>query len=556
MSNFTFDTAPSIKAPRSKFNLSHGVKTSMSAGKLYPLRVLEVLPGDTFDCNAVAVSRVSTAFLRPVMDNVFLDVYFFFVPSRLEFDKWGEIFGENNDSAWARSTEVTAPMTGGTVSPKTVADYMGLPISRFATNLINVLPFRAFADIWNEWFRNENTVAPVHVQRGSTVSSEYFNNNAWAPNNYTGKLPNVMKKKDYFTSALPSPQKGNAVTLGVLGDIPVNTKAMMHSSGSIPLHVHFNTGGVPTTDSYDLRVGNYNGFGVVYGADEVPPMSTANRMLIPDNLWAEASSATSISVNDLRVAVQSQKLLERAARGGTRYREYLLSAFGVSNGDARMQIPEFLGGKRIPLNIQQVTQTNTQQATSSETVQSPLGSLGATSLTNGRARFIKSFTEHGYLFCVGCIRQLHTYQQGVPKMFMREKQLDFYDPLFQSIGEQPIWQSELFVPSTPLSPVANLKSTIFGFTEAWSEYRFSPSVVTGQMRSGVDDSFDVWHFADYYSAPPTLSESFTNETSQYIDRTLAAPSSQVDEFLLDLWFDIKSYRRMPVRSIPGYVDHY
>lgn len=557
MSNFSFDTAPSVKAPRSKFNLEHGVKTSMSAGKLYPLRVLEVLPGDTFDCNAVTISRVSTAFLRPVMDNVFLDVYFFFVPSRIEFDKWSEIFGENKDSAWARTATVTAPCVGGFVYEKTVADYMGLPINvTFPSGSINVIPFRGFADIYNEWFRNENTVDPMHVQRGSAVTSEQFNNSAWSPNNYMGKLPNVMKKKDYFTSCLPSPQKGQAVTFGIssFSDVPVVPKASDNSFTYPAYNLHWgdaaNGSGVGSTPR-NAAFGNVNG-NTVLSDVSVYSGSFPSSGMIPLNLYASTSklSATPISVNDLRVAVQSQKLLERNARGGTRYREYLLSAFGVSNGDARMQIPEFLGGKRIPLKLQQVTQTNTQQESSSGSVESPLGTLGAYSLTAGRSRFIKSFTEHGYLYCVGCIRQLHTYQQGVPRMFIRKAQLDYFDPLFQSIGEQPVWRSEIYYTG------GDLKSEPFGCQEAWADYRFSPSIVTGQMRSAATDSFDIWHFADVYNSAPILGQQFTDETATFIDRTLAAPSTSVDQFILDIWFDIKAYRRMPVRSVPGYVDHY
>lgn len=563
MGNFTFDTAPSVKAPRSKFNLEHGVKTSMSAGKLYPLRVLEVLPGDTFDCNAVAVSRVSTAFLRPVMDNAFLDVYFFFVPSRIEFDKWSEIFGENKDSAWARTSTVTAPCVGGLVSEKTVADYMGLPINvTFPSGGINVIPFRGFADIYNEWFRNENTVDPMHVQRGSAAASEQFNNSAWSPNNYMGKLPNVMKKKDYFTSCLPSPQKGQSVSFGLssFGNVPVYSATTSHyNQDNMPVgrsgvrFIDTITGANPLPQGMDIvpKLTDFNGYATL-ATGQSSSVTPSTYRLFPSNLWAETSKLTPspISVNDLRVAVQSQKLLERNARGGTRYREYLLSAFGVSNGDARMQIPEFLGGKRIPLKLQQVTQTNTQQESSSGSVESPLGTLGAYSLTAGRSRFIKSFTEHGYLYCVGCIRQLHTYQQGVPKMFTRKAQLDYFDPLFQSIGEQPVWRSELYYTG------GDLKAEPFGYQEAWADYRFSPSIVTGQMRSSATDSFDIWHFADVYSSAPILGQQFTDETAAFIDRTLAAPSSSVDQFILDIWFDIKAYRRMPVRSVPGYVDHY
>lgn len=560
MSRFSFNTTPTISHPRSKFDHSHGVYTSMNVGKLVPLDLIEVLPGDTFDVSMVSVLNVSTAFLRPVKDNLVLDVYYFFCPSRIEFDKWGEIFGENNDSAWARKTEVVAPATDGKVESYTVGDYMGLvPGVTYPSDSINLIPFRGFADIYNEWFRNENIIDPMHVQHGSAAASEIFNNNPWSPNNYTGQLPNVSKRKDYFTSCLPSPQKGDSVLTSLSGNAPVTADVTIVSSATAPPKDIY-LSGLPQGGGFTLGAPPADSSGVSnMRAFAGQPTGTADANLRMNlgafitNASADLSGATAVNVNDLRVAVQTQKLLERAARSGTRYREYLLSAFGVQNGDSRMQVPEYLAGGSIPIKIQTVVQSNAQQQSSGGDVQSPLGRLAGFSETAGSTRFIKSFGEHGYIYVLGSIRQAkHSYQQGTPKMFTRKKQLDFYDPLFQSIGEQPVYTSEIYTPSN----VQDLKGSVFGYNEAWAEYRFTPNKVTGQMRSSATDSFDIWHFGDVYDNAPTLSKAFIEENADNVDRTLAAGSDNVQNFLVDLYLHINSYRRLPVRSIPGYVDHY
>lgn len=565
---YVFGTVPSVSMQRSRFDLSHGCKTTMSVGRLYPVEVVEVLPGDTFKFHTSQVCRLSTAFLKPVMDNAYMDVYYFFVPHRLAYEKFQNVFGENTESAWANTEEYAIPSFGTqqTVTSKTVADYLGLPLGQVPGD-ISLLPFREFALIYDQWFRNENTVPPMHVQKGERASSEQLNSAEWSPNNYTGLPPKVGKRKDYFTSALPSPQKGAPVSVSISqGMLPVtarqenipvnllvgdNYNALRYTIDGLAENVWTRAGfsnfgrTIPIPDRTNARLGELTAHSG--GSDDASVGISA----VPVNLWANASYLTPTNVNDLRMAFQLQKMLEKDARYGTRYREYLLGHFGVSNPDARMQIPEFLGGSRMPIRVQQVAQTNTQNETAEQTIESPLASLGAFSQSNGKSRFTKSFTEHGYVFVCACIRTLHTYQQGIDKHWSRLSRNDFYDPLFANLGEQPIYRSEIYAKGE-----ASFDANVFGYQEAWADYRYKPSKVTGQMRSEATDSFDVWHFADEYANAPALSEEFTNETSTFFDRTVAAPSTQVDNFLVDFWFDCLAYRVMPKYSVPGLIDHH
>lgn len=579
-SQFTFSTTPTLSRRRSYFDLSHSEKTSMSLGTLYPILVQEVLPGDTYKLNTSQVCRLSTAFLRPVMDNCFMDVYYFFVPNRLTYNRWENVMGQNDQSAWAPSETVTVPVVGtnAPIVSKSVGDYLGLPVGVNVKGA-NVLPFRAFALIYNQWFRNENVIDPMNVSVGELGASEVPNSSAWAPNNYFGMLPKVGKKKDYFTSALPSPQKGPAVEINVAGGYaPVYSRALHQ----VPLDFsdsNLNAGGVEFVqrNSPFLSTGQLNLYANVIENQTYPvtdssgnsavrpaieltgyPQTNTNTPfndLIPINLWASLnSSALGTSVNDLRFAFQLQKMYERDARGGTRYNEYLYSAFGVSNPDARLQIPEYIGGARMPINIQQVAQTNTQVESSAGDVESPLASLGAFSHSVGRSRFSKSFTEHGFLIGVACIRQVHTYQQGIERFWFRNKRTDYYDPLFANLGEQPIYQAELYRPASSTDDIHD--SAVFGFNEAWADYRYKPNKVTGEMRSVASNSLDIWHFADEYSNAPVLSQQFIEETPEYFNRTVAVPSSSQDNFIVDFYFNIQRYAVMPTYSIPGLIDHH
>lgn len=550
MGNYSFSNVPVLRYSRSRFDLSHGVKTSANVGNLVPFDVQEVYPGDTFKVNTAVVSRLSSQFFRPVMDNLFLDTYYFFVPSRILYDKFVNVFGENTESAWANTQEYQVPQIakGATVGSKTVADYLGLPVGVLRVP-VSILPFRAFAKIYDDWFRDQNNVAPMHIQKGELATSEAFNHKAWSPNNYTGKLPKVAKFHDYFTSCLPAPQKGDAVDIPIGGfsNVPVSAGAIHSISPSI---MHFSVnGGRTLSEPAVAALGSSNGtypsasvglFGSLDSVNLTSPLS-----LTPDNLWAETSGLQSagFSVNDLRFAFQYQKMLERDARSGSRFVEFLQSHFGVSAGDYRLQRSEFLGGRRSPLSITQVTQT-----TGSDDESSPLAQVGAYSLSNSRSRFTKGFVEHGYVIGVFCIRQFHTYQQGVDRFWTRSKRTDYYDPVFANIGEQPVYQSELYGIGTD-------DDAPFGYNEAWADLRARSNKITGQMRTGVTDSLDIWHFGDYYANSPTLTPGFIQETATNVDRAITVPSTSMDQFILDIYIQNVAYRSLPTYSVPSLIDH-
>lgn len=570
MSNYIFNFVPTIKAPRSQQDLSHIVKTSGNVGTLYPFDVQEVVPGDSFKCQTNIVSRLTSTFLRPVVDNLFMDIYHFFVPSRTLYDKFVNIFGENTESAWANTKEYEVPNfnTGGVViTPKTVGHYLGLPVSSgdisnktISSNVpLSVLPFRAFAKIYEEWFRDQNNISPMHLQTGELAESEKPNSLSWAPNNYFGFCPKVAKLHDYFTSSLPAPQKGPSVQIspfGTFSDTPVVFKNTMEASpayqGNVPAYL-FNIGG-------SSQLGRYGSLYVDYGSGPDrnlgdltseysggAPLSSPLKLAI-QNAWAKTSdlSVPSVTVNDLRLSVQYQKMLERDARNGSRFIEYLRAAFGVNAPNAELQRSEFLGGRRIPISITQVTQTT---GAGSET--SPLGDVGAYSLSGGKSYYNKGFVEPGYVISCFCIRQFHTYQQGVERFWTRTKRTDFYDPLFQSIGEQPVYKSELYA-----FKETSDERLVFGYQAPWNDLRYRQNRISGQLSSGITDSLEVWHFGDFYTNAPTLNEQFINETSAYVDRAISVESSVQDQFLIDFYMKVRAYRRLPANGVPSLLDHH
>ena len=528
------------------------VKTSMTVGKLYPVRLEEVLPGTNWKSDTSFTCTLTSAYLRPVKDDLFIDHYTFFVPLRLLMDDLEDVFGNSNPSAYSDGGLIEIPSTTSvqTVSSKSVADYLELPVGDVPPG-ISILPFRAFALIYNEWIRNQQVECEVVIQKGDSVAaSEKFNNKEWSPSNYTGQLPKVTRLKDYFSVAVPSPQKGEAVPLGLAGGfVPLDASSDMYPF-SDNMRMRFGPAQTGTSDAVPtfapLYMGNIELHGTIAtDRDSSSYSQPSNVNITQTNLGIDASKISTADVNDLRMAFALQRMQELDIFGG-RYREYLLAHYNVNNGDARMQVPEFLGGKRCPLFNQTVAQTSQPSA------DSPLGALAGFSDT-AEARsgaFSKAFTEHGYIMTVACIRQRHTYQQGINVKWTRTKRSEFYDPCFAHIGNQPIWQSELFGTGK-----TDIHDNVFGYKEAWSEYKQSFNVVSGEARSAATNSLDLYHFADNYATAPVLGQQFIEETDDYVARCLAVDPSKQDPFFVDWCFRDTVTLPMPVNCDPGLIDH-
>lgn len=532
---------------RSTFRRDHSVKLSFNVGDVIPFYVDEVLPGDTFQLKTSMVARLQTL-LTPMMDNLYLDTYFYFVPNRIVWQHWRELMGENTQSAWIPTTEysvpqVTAPSGGWSIG--SIADYMGIPTG-VANLSVNALPFRAYALIMNEWFRDENLSDPLNIPvDDATLAGS--NGTNYITDVVKGGMPfKAAKFHDYFTSALPAPQKGPDVTIPVSGgsNYPVRTLAESVSGlSNVPLQIRtfaqmpYNVVGVNKSDSPEP--------GAVWAS--VSTVSGNAEPFVPTNLWAiNDGSVSAATINQLRMAFQVQKLYEKDARGGTRYIEILKSHFGVTSPDARLQRPEYLGGNRIPVNINQVVQNSATQSDGT-----PLGDTAAFSVTTDvHGDFIKSFVEHGFVIGVMVARYDHTYQQGLERFWSRRDRLDYYFPVFANIGEQPILNKEIYAQGTTQD------DEVFGYQEAWADYRYKPSRVAGEMRSKAPTSLDVWHLADEYTQLPKLSDAWIREDKTNVDRVLAVTSSVSNQMFADLFISCKATRPMPVYSIPGLIDHH
>lgn len=555
---------------RSTFRRDHSVKLSYNVGDIIPFYVDEVLPGDTFQLKTSMVSRMQTL-LTPMMDNLYIDTYFFFVPNRIVWQHWKELMGENTDSAWFPKVEysvpqITAPTGGWNIG--TIADYFGIPTG--IDNLsVNALPFRAYALICNEWFRDENLSDPLDIPvNDATVTG--VNSGNYITDVAKGGLPfKAAKFHDYFTSCLPSPQKGPDVTIPVSAgtNMPVMTLAdLVPNPGTNPLSFvpytatlldsnNENPQNVIVSRLAGSTSGNYSGSAGSFDANKInmPIFGVSDSYtgsaepIIPNNLWAVNDGAVSAAtINQLRMAFQIQKLYEKDARGGTRYIEVLKSHFGVTSPDARLQRPEYLGGNRIPVNINQVVQSSGTQPDGT-----PLGDTAAFSVTTDvHGDFIKSFVEHGFIIGLMVARYDHTYQQGLERFWSRKDRFDYYWPVFANIGEQAVLNKEIYASGT------STDDEVFGYQEAWADYRYKPSRVCGEMRSKAQTSLDVWHLADDYTKLPSLSDAWIREDKANVDRVLAVTSAVSNQMFADIYVQCKATRPMPVYSIPGLIDHH
>lgn len=520
---------------RSKFTRPSQHKTTFNTGDLVPIYVDEILPGDTAIMDMSAIIRMSTP-IYPVMDNAFADFYFFYVPNRLVWEHWKEFNGENNTTFWEQDIEYEIPQTtspAGGWAKGTIADYMGIPTK--TENLsISSLYFRAYCLIYNEWFRDENLKQPCMINLDETTLTGSNGTNYITDAQLGGMPVKAAKYPDYFTTALPQPQKGPDVLLPLGQSAPITTTATGGTLNNVPA--------IFKTDRHGDKIDASGSSPALVYINNLTDQGNSSIFI---NQIADLSQATGATVNMLRQAFAIQRLYEKDARGGTRYTEIIRAHFGVLSPDARQQRPEYLGGQRIPININQVVQQSSTDATT------PQGNVAAYSLTSmSKHTYSKSFTEHGIIMGLCVVRTDHTYQQGIERMFSRKKRFDYYWPSLANIGEQAILNKEIYAQGTDADEEA------FGYQEAWAEYRYKPNRVSGAFRSNYQTTLDAWHYADYYTAQPILGSTWIDETRANVNRTIAVQDQVEDQFIADFYFKNTMVRPMPVYSIPGLIDHH
>lgn len=556
----SFYQVPGVDIQRSRMKRPYNNKFTMTEGDLVPFLVDEILPGDTYTVDTSFLMRMATP-LFPVMDNAYIDFFYFFVPNRLVWDHWREFCGENTAAPWAQQVEYEIPQMrldnnlDGALGPyvgvgdKSPLSYMGIPNllgSGETDTTISDIPYRGYRLIWNEFFRDQNLQYPVPVYTDDSSRS--------ISRDYGQFCLKANRMHDYFSSALPQPQKGGAVTLP-LGDVApvfageINTALKagqketliwnyegqdqgFQSLGLMPLGAPYFDTGVESTD-----------------------LVSAGGNLHPVNLWSDLSSATSATINSLRQAFAVQRLLERDARGGTRYREMLQSHFSVTIPDATVQVPEYLGGDRVRINMDPVLQTSATDQTS------PQGNAAGYSVTSSvqRGTFTKSFVEHGYLFGLACVRVEHSYSQGIEKMWSKKRRFDFYYPALANLGEQAVLRKEIYATGDK-----DDDEQVFGYQEAWAEYRYKPNRLTAgfgeQWSSDTGSRLQsplaaAWTYSDYYTSAPFLDGNWIQEGSSNIGNTLAVQDTNEPQFICDFLVDLDCVRPMPIYSVPGLIDH-
>ena len=548
---------PRAQIQRSTFDTSFTHKTTFNAGRLIPVYLEEILPGDTINCQVNALCRLISPLQVPVMDNVYLDFHFFFVPNRLVWEHWEEFNGQNSTTKGIQTTDYSIPVYHINASgsqDSTLPGYFGIPYrnagSAAGDNIkVNALPFRAVWLIWNEWFRDENLQDPVPVELGDAgeIWSNQMSGDVSVNGLFPWSLPYRNKRHDYFASCLPWPQKGPGVELplGTTAAVIGNGMTLGLTNGSAefglwPQNFDNTTKIGVSTAAVGKSVGSTAAGGELqygtFGVSQDPEKS---------GLVADLTTATAVTINSLRQAFQLQRLYERDARGGTRYTEILRAHFGVVSPDARLQRPEYLGGFSQPMMINPVVQQSSTDSTSPQGHLSAFGVAGTS-----RRGFVKSFVEHGFVIGFASVRADLSYQQGLNRLWSRRTRFDYYWPALAHLGEQAVLSKEIFATGDE-----EADNTVFGYQERYAEYRYHPSIVTGKFNSNANGTMDVWHLAQEFGSRPVLNSDFIREQPP-INRISAVDIEGTHAFALDVFFKQKATRAMPLYGVPGLVDHF
>lgn len=572
MNRNTFDFASnpvSISISRSTFKRNSSVTTSFNVGEVVPFYVDEVLPGDTFNVKTHKLVRLQTP-IAPFVTPMWMDTYYFFVPNRLVWKHWKEFQGENTESAWIPQTtyevpQIKAPVGGWSVG--TIADYMGIPTG-VSDISVNALPFRAYAKVMDYFFRNQALQDPFVIPDNETLQTGSNGSNYVSDVANGGKPWIARRYNDYFSQALPAPQKGPSVTLPLFtgGTYPVvgngNTLGFIgRPNGSAELTDYGLSAAMASTTGVAVLASGAVGkaAGAAIDAGTTYP-ATGNAVGVSTDaaksgLVAEVSGAVEgVTINELRAAFQLQKYYEQLARSGSRYSEVLKAQFHVDAQDYRLQNPEYLGGSHVSINVSQVVQNS---ATGADTT--PQGNTAAYSLTtDSHHDFVKSFVEHGFVIGVCVVRYEHSYQQGIERFWSRKKVTDFYIPVFANLGEQAILNKEIYAQGSTVVDGSGspYDEQVFGYVPRWNEYRYKPNRITGEMRSSYQTSLDMWHLGDDYSQRPVLSDEWLREDKDTVDRVIAVSNRVSNQLFGDFYIENTTTRAMPLHSIPGLIDHH